>query len=84
MAKEFFITTADNRFNYFTEFDNWLEYDTKHGYYTLERLANLAKLGQGESEAEVQEDTDWAIARLLYLNPTGNYVLTFNNETSSA
>ena len=35
---DFLITTKDNPHNPYTEFDQWLTWDTMHGYNTLGRL----------------------------------------------
>ncbi len=36
--EDFLITTKDNPYNPYTEFDQWLNWDTLHGYNTLGRL----------------------------------------------
>lgn len=41
MQKEVAITTEDNPFDPFTEFDSWLSYDVQMGYSTCERLAAI-------------------------------------------
>lgn len=48
------ITTIDNPFNPFTEYDAWLDYDEKQGYFTNNYLARLvvAKLNPRSSEAD--------------------------------
>jgi len=50
--KEFFITTYDNPFDYFTQFDEWLAYDRTHEYYTLEYIARLIRLAPDLSDEE--------------------------------
>ena len=50
--KETFITTVDNPFNYFTQFEDWLNYDRLMGYFTLEYVGRLAKLSPDISEEE--------------------------------
>ncbi len=41
MQDEIGITTEDNPFNPFTEFESWLSYDIQMGYYTCERLGSI-------------------------------------------
>ena len=50
--KEFFITTFDNPFDYFSQFDEWFGYDQSHGYKTLEYIARLIRLAPEMSEEE--------------------------------
>lgn len=39
----FLPTTIDNPFNPFTEFDDWLSFDRRKGYNTLEKLDKFYK-----------------------------------------
>ena len=52
VSKEFFITTADNPFDYFSQFDEWFEFDQSHGYHTLEYVARLTRLAPDLSEED--------------------------------
>lgn len=52
MQKDVFITTYDNPYDYFEQFDEWLNFDRQKGYYTLEYVARLAKLAPDLSEEE--------------------------------
>ena len=51
-GKETFITTVDNPFDYFTQFEDWLNYDRLMGYYTCEYVGRLAKLAPDISEED--------------------------------
>ena len=51
-SKEVFITTYDNPFDYFTQFDEWLAFDKNMGYNTLEYVGRLARLAPDLSEEE--------------------------------
>lgn len=55
---EFMLTTVDNPFNPFTQFDEWYAYDTRLGYNTPSLLARLTYNSQEISE------TDQALAIL--------------------
>ena len=41
---EYMLTTVDNPFDPFTQFDEWLAYDIKMGYNTSAFLARIAKV----------------------------------------
>ena len=44
MANECALTTYDNPFDPFTQFDSWFAFDTEKGYYTCSRIARLTNL----------------------------------------
>lgn len=68
MAKEVFITTFDNPFDYFTQFKQWLDYDRLKGYYTLEYVARIAKLANDLSDEQEQEEIENAIDAIIEWN----------------
>ncbi len=35
------LTTSNNPFDYFEDFENWWKFDRLCGYYTCERIANM-------------------------------------------
>ena len=43
MVTEYMLTTIDNPYSPFTQFDEWLEFDTLKGYNTCGYLARVAK-----------------------------------------
>lgn len=64
-TKEFFITTSDNPYDYFKQFDEWLHYDRLMGYYTLELLARVVKTSNELSDEEQQNDLEEAIDTII-------------------
>lgn len=67
-TREVFITTADNPFDYFTQFKEWLDYDRQHGYYTLEYLARIAKTSSDLSDLDNQIEIESAIDFIIDWN----------------
>lgn len=60
------ITTIDNPWNPFDNFDEWLQYDQKMGYYTNEALASLCiSSDDALSDAELEDDTYQAMLKLV-------------------
>lgn len=50
------VTTTDNRFNPFTQYDRWAAYDEKEcGYNTMSYLARIASVSPDFSEAEMDQ-----------------------------
>lgn len=74
MSDDLMITTSDNPFDYFTEFDSWFAFDTQAGYHTLSYLARIARTSEDNSDADNQLAIDRAIDDILELNVTGNYI----------
>lgn len=70
----YMLTTLDNPFNPFTEFDKWLEFDTEKGYNTLNYIARFAHISDELSEADEIEENNSAINKVLELNIYGNFV----------
>lgn len=66
--KEVFITTYDNPYDYFTQFDEWVAFDRQMGYYTLEYLGRLVRLAPDLSDEEELLEIEDAIDRIIEWN----------------
>ena len=66
--KEVFITTHDNPYDYFKQFNEWLNYDRQKGYFTLEYLGRIAKLAPDLSDEEEQNELENAIDSIIEWN----------------
>lgn len=75
MAKrrEVWLTTLDNPYDPFTQFETWNRFDEDHGYFTLKRICRV-KNGDDELDDErEQEYLEDAIDTLLDFNMFGNW-----------
>ncbi len=77
--KTVMLSTIDNPFNYFTDFDNWQQFDLEKGYHTLELLARFLKTSDECSEAEQNEDIEDAINRIMNVDVLGIYCKVYDN-----
>ena len=68
---EYMLTTVDNPFNPFTEFDEWYAYDTMMGYNTLPFLARVARVSTEISEPDQQLAIQLAIEEIVEENVSG-------------
>ncbi len=75
------ITTTDNKFNPFTQYDRWAAYDEKEcGYYSMAYLARIAvtspELSPGEMDQAIEDACDEICKMdLRYISPvTGEEV----------
>ena len=82
MANESMITTIDNPYNYFTQFDEWLAFDTEQGYNTLSYLARIAKTSPDMTTEEEDAEIGRAIDEILRLNVLGIYKRVWKKGTS--
>ena len=74
MIDRVWITTADNPYNYFTDFAHWFQYDIFKGYGTCEYVARVAKVAKGLSDEENEAETEAAIDEIIKFNPSLPYV----------
>ena len=74
------ITTVDNPFDPFDDFDHWFQFDTEKGYYTSSKLARLTNLRNDMSEAEEAEEIERAIDRLIEIDPFDMYIKVTRND----
>lgn len=64
---ELMLTTVDNPYDPFTDFDQWLMYDMDKGYYTCNRLGALTEsaVGSGLTSDEDEDQIEWAMDQII-------------------
>lgn len=67
------ITTIDNPYNPFEDFNNWFLFDIEKGYYTCEKLGRLSNYQELMTEKEEKEENERVIDRLIEIDPLGIY-----------
>lgn len=67
------ITTIDNPFDPLEEWEEWYNYDTQKGYYTVNYLARLARTSQGLTDVENDREIERVIDDILRYNPENIY-----------
>lgn len=73
MVTRAMLTTIDNPYDPFTEWMNWLQFDTSHGYNTSGLLARIAFTSEELSELDQLRATELAIDEIIELNVAGIY-----------
>lgn len=71
--KESMLTTLDNPYDPFTQFDQWNAFDEAHGYYTCAYLARIVKTSPELSDADQRAEIENAIDSIVKLNVLGIY-----------
>lgn len=74
-SKELMLSTSDNPFNPFKEFDSWFAFDLSKGYNTLSYLANLAETSDDALDLENTLAINEAIMEAVNINLTGNRIV---------
>jgi hypothetical protein len=70
---QFRLTTKDNPFDPFTDFDKWYAFDEAKGYHSCSYLARIAKTSSAFSDDDQIRETNRAIDEIIKLNPLGIY-----------
>lgn len=70
---QYMLTTVDNPFNPFTQFDEWLAWDTNAGYNTSSLLGRIAVVSDSLSEPDQALAIQDAIDEIVDENVSGMY-----------
>jgi hypothetical protein len=70
---EYMLTTVDNPYNPFTQFDEWLAFDTQMGYATPSLLARITKNSDELSDPDQALSIQVAIDEIISENVTGMF-----------
>lgn len=68
------LSTIDNPFNPFSDFDQWLRFDSDKGYKSCELLAKVAKTSMGLPDELNSIEIERAIDTIVEVNPNGLYI----------
>lgn len=76
------LSTSDNPYNPFTQFNEWYAFDRSHGYDCCGYLDRIARTSIELSEKDNHQAIDQAIDEILSYNLSGNYIKV-ERETES-
>lgn len=80
---EYMLTTSDNPFDPYTQWDEWYAFDVAAGYHTSAYLARIVRSSDELSESDQSLAIKDAIDEILEFNVTGNYVKAYEKEPTS-
>lgn len=67
------LTTTDNPYDPFTQFDQWRQFDEQKGYYSCNYLARIAITSPDLSDTDYNDAIEDAIDDICRLNVIGIY-----------
>jgi hypothetical protein len=73
MTTESMLTTIDNPYDPFDQFDDWYAFDSRHGYNTPSFLARVVVTSDELSEADQNLAIELAIDEIVRENVLGLY-----------
>ena len=79
---ECMLTTVDNPFDPFEQFNEWFMFDIEKGYYSCSRLARIANITDDMSSAEVEVENERAIDEIIKYDFLDVYKKVYNTKTS--
>ena len=65
MSRQCMLTTADNPFDPFKQFDSWFLFDVEKGYNSCSYLGRIAKTSEQLSDDENDEEIERAIDEII-------------------
>lgn len=77
------LTTTDNPFNPFTDFEEWYAYDTQRGYHTLAYLARIVRTSNELSDADQSLAIEQGIDEIVRENILGIYTKVAAEDTDN-
>ena len=82
-STEVMLTTHDNPYNPFEQFNQWFMYDIEKGYNTCGHLARVVNITSDMSQVEIDRATDEAIDKIIH-NDFLNMYKKVTPETAKA
>lgn len=70
-ATDYLLTTKDNPYNPWTDFNSWQRWDESAGYYTLPLLGRVVLTSNDLSEADESLAIDLAMNEIISENVSG-------------
>lgn len=80
---ESMLTTVDNPYDPFTQFDEWYAYDESKGYHTTSLLARITRTSHELSEPDQSLAIEQAIDEIVFENVSGMHRKVQASTTSN-
>ena len=80
MIKDCMLSTVDNPYDPFEQFNLWLMFDKEKGYDSCERLARLVDLTDDMTQKEIDEEIERAMDELIKLDFTDTFIKVYKES----
>lgn len=67
--RECMLTTIDNPFDPFTQFEDWFQFDESKGYHSCAYLGRIAKTSTSMSDSDYALEVERAIDEIVKRDP---------------
>lgn len=81
---EYMVTTKDNPFDPFEEYDEWNRFDQDHGYNTQSYLARLVVLPEEPTPNEINDAINDAVDKIILNDVLDIYVRASREKEMTA
>ncbi len=78
------LTTIDNPYDPFTQYDAWYRFDEDKGYHSCSYLARIARTSDQLSDAENEREMERAIDNIIKYDPLCIYKKVRESSVSDA
>ena len=83
LVKECMLTTIDNPFDPFEQFNEWFMFDIEKGYYTCSKLARVTNITDDMSSVEVEMENERAIDDFIKYDFLDIYKKVYRNQANA-
>lgn len=73
MSKSYMLTTKDNPYNPFVDYDAWYAFDVQHGYNTCAYIARIIHDSSSLTDEENEHEYNNAMNEIISYDPFGIY-----------
>lgn len=80
--KECMLSTYDNPYNPFDDYDSWFQFDMDKGYCSCSYLARIARTSDQLTDEENNKEIERAIDEIIFHNPTVYIKVTRENNNT--
>ena len=77
------LTTFDNPFDPFEQFDSWFAFDVEKGYNSCSKVARIAQLTDDMSSVERQNEIERAIDEIIKYDFLNIFMKVYRNNTET-
>ena len=72
-TKDYLLTTIDNPYNPWTNWDQWYDYDQRMDYCTCSYLARVMSVTDAMTDVELDREYEFAMDEIIKYDVIGHY-----------